>query len=272
MIIGASRAAQGLQPEVLNKYFPDHRFFNFAFTVIHSPYGPSYLKAIKKKLSPETNDGIFLISVNPFTISSKTTNPDDSIHFRELNGCIAKTTYLNFKPNFDYLLVNYNNFLKKFINRKNHDKRFLHQDGWLEITVNMDTDSVEERTQKKIKSYTGKEIPQFRFSRLRLKYLTKTIKFLKQHGKVYMIRLPMEERMFTLEEKYLPGFDSIIQSVANTCSVPYFDLTPKNKEYIYTDGNHLYKKSGSEVSRLIAEWIITIRENPAKTAPISVYK
>ena len=35
---------------------------------------------------------------------------------------------------------------------------------------------------------------------------------------------------------------------------------PNNSEYIYTDGNHLYKESGKIVTEKIAHWIKNIEE------------
>ena len=47
LILGTSRAAQGLLPEVLNSKLNRDDFFNYSFTLGHSPYGPTYLKSIK---------------------------------------------------------------------------------------------------------------------------------------------------------------------------------------------------------------------------------
>ena len=35
----------------------------------------------------------------------------------------------------------------------------------------------------------------------------------------------------------------------------YFDMTPLNNEFTYTDGNHLHKSSSKIVSEKIARWI-----------------
>ena len=56
MILGGSRAAQGLHPDILNARAGADRFegplYGFAFTIAHSPYGPAYLHAIVEKLDP----------------------------------------------------------------------------------------------------------------------------------------------------------------------------------------------------------------------------
>ena len=50
LILGTSRAAQGLQPHVFDSIC-NVNFYNYSFTIAHSPYGPTYLNSIKKKLN-----------------------------------------------------------------------------------------------------------------------------------------------------------------------------------------------------------------------------
>lgn len=50
LILGSSRAAQGINPNILEKNLPDRKFDNFALTVVDSPYVEIYLDAIKKKI------------------------------------------------------------------------------------------------------------------------------------------------------------------------------------------------------------------------------
>ena len=65
MIIGSSRALQGLNPDVLNQNLNRYDIYNFAFTNLHSPYGLQYYNAINNKLNNSKNDNIFIISVQP---------------------------------------------------------------------------------------------------------------------------------------------------------------------------------------------------------------
>jgi hypothetical protein len=36
---------------------------------VQSPYGQVYFKALKRKLDPETKDGIFILTVGPWNLS-----------------------------------------------------------------------------------------------------------------------------------------------------------------------------------------------------------
>ena len=89
---------------------------------------------------------------------------------------------------------------------------------------------------------------------IRLSYLIKTITFLQKHGKVYLIRLPIDYPILKMEDDLITDFDETIRSAIEK-SDGYLDLTNQYKNYQYTDGNHLYKKSGEIISKEVAEWI-----------------
>ena len=134
---------------------------------------------------------------------------------------------------------------------------FLHESGWLEVyNIAMDSSSVANRTYNKIKTYRDFSLPKAKFSSVRVKYLVKTIDYLNDYGKVYLIRLPIHKGMMELEEQLMPNFDSNIKEAIDI-SNGYFDMTIQNDSFEYTDGNHLYKTSGAKVSAEVANWIKT---------------
>ena len=118
----------------------------------------------------------------------------------------------------------------------------------------MDSISVDKRIQQKVKTYRTEYLPKTNFSQVRLDYLVQTIKYFKNYGKVYLVRIPVHSSMMSIENEMMPNFNSVIKE-AITLSDDYLDLTIYNDEYLYTDGNHLYKSSGKEVSENIANWI-----------------
>ena len=69
MILGTSRAAQGIRPDVLNQKLAQRfsEINNFSFTLLHSPFGEVYFDAVKTKLdsSPTGGSQLFLIAVDP---------------------------------------------------------------------------------------------------------------------------------------------------------------------------------------------------------------
>lgn len=258
LILGTSRAAQGLQPDVFDSILKKE-FFNYAFTVGHSPFGETYLNSIKKKLKVNSTEGIFIITVDPWSISSFSGTPEDPSSFRERKLALAKTSLVNIKPNILYFLNSYNEKYYKVI-RNSKSKLFLHNNGWLEVDVNLDSIDIPKNIEKKVITYREKHLPRTQFSANRYKYLKNTINFLKKHGKVYLVRLPIHTKMMQIEKELMPNFDNDINE-AIILSHGYLDLTKKNSEFIYTDGNHLHKSSGKIVSEIVANWIFEIQNN-----------
>ncbi|QQS30397.1 MAG: hypothetical protein IPM47_05465 [Sphingobacteriales bacterium] len=252
LIIGTSRAAQGLQPEIFNKIL-NANIYNYAFSVTHSPFGKVYYESILKKHNKEKN-GIFIITVDPWSISSWCKDPNDLNQFRENELCLNNTRYVNLYPNLEYLYKNLNGKYIDIILPPSKNM-FLHNNGWLEVSgIPMDSASVNQRILDKIATYRTEYLPKTKFSQVRLDYLLQTVKYLKNYGKVFLVRLPVHRDMLEIEDKIMPDFNNVIEK-AIALSDDYLDLTTKNDDFIYTDGNHLYKSSGKEVSELIANWI-----------------
>jgi len=252
MIIGSSRAAQGLQPDVFKEQL-GLDIFNYAFTVAQSPFGPTYLNSIKLKYDESSEKGVFIVAVDPWVISSRTENPNDSANFREVNLCLGNTKVVDMDPNPYYLLENYSGKYYELLLPKGRSM-FLHQDGWLEVTVPMDSAEMERKVQAKVKKYEKDNLPFYKFSTLRFDYLAKTIAFLKEHGDVYLVRLPVHPSMMELENRLMPDFNEKMQEVVPMAS-GYLDMTDLNDQCTYTDGNHLEKSSGKIVSEKVAIWI-----------------
>ena len=131
---------------------------------------------------------------------------------------------------------------------------FLHNDGWLEVNISMDSASIRKRLNNKIEDYRKNNLPNRRLSTVRLIYLKKTVEYLKLHGKVYIVRLPVSPEMFQIEQVLMPSFNEIIYPITKIAH-GYLDMTNENQLYKYVDGNHLWKESGKLVSEKIAKWI-----------------
>ena len=260
LIIGTSKAAQGLQPKIFNKILNRSDFNNFAFTVAHSPYGPVYLEAIKKKLDVTSEEGIFIITVDPYSLSSRSHDPNDINLFRENDKFLATVGRLDSKPNFQYLLKEYPYPYIYILTKKFDliDDDYLHEDGWQEVNISMNPKSIRERKTSKLNEYR-KLSGVYKFSETRLEYLEKTIEFLGKHGETYLVRLPVSKAFLHLENDVSKNFDKSIHNTSAKYNIPYLDLTKTGIDYEYTDGNHLYKSSGAKVSAEVAKWIYSIQ-------------
>jgi len=257
MIIGTSRAAQGLQPEVFQPILSED-IYNYAFTVSHSPFGEVYYNSIKRKHNKQTG-GLFIVTIDPWSISSSCMPVNAQNEFREKGKFVDKTTVVDLNPNIFYLLNSFSgNYLDVLIGKKSHV--FLHNDGWLEVKgIPMDSASMAQRRKKKLAAYRNNKLPNYNFSSTRLDYLIKTVTYLKQYGDVYLVRLPVHESMLSIENELMPRFDDKI-SKAIQLADGYLDMTPNNMNYIFTDGNHLHKSSGVHASKAIANWILRRKE------------
>ena len=265
LIIGTSRAAQGLQPSVFDQIIYNNQarhFYNYAFSLIDSPFGPAYLQSIQKKLDPDTRDGIFLIAVDPWSISATTADPNNEKHFIENKTFIGKTKFVNLNPNLPYLISSFNepyfNIIRKW---KGSPIHYLHKDGWLELNIPNDSMAFAKGTAAKLAFYRNNYLPVYKFSALRLQYLAKIINLFKKHGKIYLVRLPVQESMFALENELMPAFDDTIKQLAAKENIQFLNFRELKNEYQYVDGNHLYKTSGKKVSAIIAGWIAAAQES-----------
>lgn len=254
MILGVSKSAQGLRPEVFNKVLDRNDMFNYSFNAFISPYGKTYFESIKKKLKCETKDGIFILTLDVWSLGSQTNNPNDSSNFREIDLCL-NNNFVSLNPNVPYM-INY--YKGKYIDifRSSQRKIKLHNDGWLEVNVAMDSLSRAQRLDNSVEHYNKIYTPFWKYSSLRLNYLSKTIEYLKKHGKVYLIRLPVHNRLLELENKIISDLDDKINNLADFHNVDYLSFVDSSSNYIYTDGIHLGQESSVEISNKIAKWIL----------------
>ena len=205
LILGSSRSAQGLNPEIINKQIGSN-LYNYSFTINNSPYGPYYFNSIKKKLSKKNNDGIFILTVDPWSISTKKIHFDNTELFDEKNMFIGKLNIVNMNPNIYYLFNHYKtkNFKDLFFLDTNNQEFFLHKKtGWLEVNVLMDSSSLSKRFQRKNDIYKN-HMNKYEFSENRYKFLKKTINYLSDYGKIYLVRLPIHNSMMEIENNNLP--------------------------------------------------------------------
>jgi len=250
LILGTSKAAQGLQPNVL-KDSHGKDFFNYAFALNSSPYGKAYFQSIQNKINIKNTNQNFILSVDPWSLSSTTDLPNDSLNFRENKSYIGKINDPNQSINYHYLFNYFDESYYKLL--KKNSVAFLDDNGWLSVNLPDDSLSVTRRRKFTISGYKDK-VTNYHFSPIRYQYFLKTIGFLKKFGKVFLVRLPVHSTLMDLENQIMPNFNQDIHS-ATELSAGYLDLSNKNANFQYTDGVHLTKISGKEVSRQIGEWM-----------------
>jgi len=270
LIIGTSRSAQGIHPDMLDSVLnlkDNNSIYNYSFSINNSSYGKEYYNAIENKINESVTNGLFIITIDPWAISSDSTLHDNEI---DINSILYSKKYYNSYPNYEYLIKNYkkgwgNILLKRiesnilFRNQNSLNKikgsfTFLRKDGLLEVYTSMDSAYVKQNTQNKVHSYNI-SMSRNKFSKFRFLYLKKTIQLLKKHGEVYLVRMPVHTSLLTIENSFYPLFDKKMINLANSTHVAYLNFVNSSTQYSYTDGNHLYIEDAKIYSIKLAERI-----------------
>ena len=252
LVLGTSRAAQGIQPAVLAARLGgqfEGPLLNYAFTLTHSPYGPAYLASIRRKLRPGVKNGLFIVAVDPWSLSL--TGPEGK--FPEDNSFIGQLHQVSQNPNLPYL-ARYQTkpFYRLLLDYATATER-LHPDGWLEVRIGTDSAQVRTRTARKLHDYRLLAASQH-LSAGRLAALRQTIEFLKQHGRVVLVRLPVGPSLLQMELQYQPGFEVLMRQMAADYALPYLDYSAQ--PYATTDGNHLQRAASAAFSQQLAADLI----------------
>lgn len=257
LILGSSRAAQGLEPSIINEKLglKKAKIFNYAFTAGRSPWGKPYFNAIKKKLKHNANiPSVFILEYNPWAMLSDSlkigTFPESkAIPFKIHNPYTA----LNIQYFFgSYEDVNLRLLIKKFIGDKD---KYVNIDGRYVIEMNFDSIQIEKRVNIKMRQYRQNNRV---FDQERFLWFQKTIDYLKKYGNVYVVRFPVAEEMYHLEKKF--SHNAFVSNYLDENDIPYFDFTFLNNKYITNDGNHLNYQFVPRFTESVADSILKNRE------------
>ena len=262
LILGTSRAAQGIKPSVINEIIctDKNKIINHSFAVGPSSIGPNYYREITQKLKKNTTNGIFIISVDPWSIATTTENiDDDSLKFFEVETelFVGNLTSSSVNPNFDYLYKYWNNRFSPFGNGfkeliNYEGLLYLHKDGWLEVNLNMDSIPLNNRIRKSTNEYREKGVY---LSETRFYYLEKIINYLDSKGEIFFIRLPVSPGMAELEHERFPEFDEIMNGISKKHQRPYFNFISESGNYQTIDTHHLHQKESERITYRICDSI-----------------
>ena len=267
MILRISKAGQTIIPSVLNEILKglyDEPTYNFSFSLYASPYGDLYNKAIKRKLKSNAGSSLFIVTVDPWSISGPLGTPNDPSTFEENSLYLRDAWLVDVNPNLFYLYKHYvKSFYEILIQRLKPGKTKIHLDGWWETEDFVDKNIVSARTNHLVRSYTEySEMHQF--SSLRLKSLQDLLAYLKERGDVLVVRLPLHPVIFKIENDAIPDFNKIVSQLCDKTGVIYQDLNFLASELFFEDGLHLDKESSRKLSVYIAE-LVNEKFNPSNS-------
>lgn len=118
---------------------------------------------------------------------------------------------------------------------------YLNNDGWLELNITFNSEKeYQKNVEEKLSSYRS-YAKEYGVSQNRISRLSEMIGFLKDHGKVILVRLPQSTAMHQIEERYSPEFNGLMQQIATSNGVKFIDFSDSGDAFNYLDGNHLQK-------------------------------
>ena len=258
LILGDSRSLQGIQPKIIDDYFKGSNLelpmFNYSFTLKQIAYGEPYFESIKRKIDTTTKKGLFIITVHPFTLSSRNKNNEEEEEgvFFETNMPPHNMEYVNNNPNYEYLLRNFDYFHFRGIFRKSSK---THKDGWLEETnLTNDTLILKRWKYNQIELYAGFS-EKWKKSKTRINYLDSLVTFLNNYGKVVLVRLPIDGEILNIENEYWPDFNFDMQDLSELNNISYINFNTVENKFRTYDGIHIDKFSGVEFTNTLCDSI-----------------
>lgn len=263
LIIGLSRAHDGIVPSVLakelgEKVIYDAPLVNYAFEKAQSPFGDIYLNAIRGKINPSTTNGLFVISITPGSFLASEAMSDDYLISKDKKMMIGKINDFTSQPNYDYLMNCYAQSLYNvlFLEKNKDLNRIVHKDGWNEFKLSSKTYDVTSTDLLKWKNETIMGYTQItekeKISNYRIQSFVKTIRYLKDKGNVFIVRMPVSSEVWSIENNYWGNFDHQFDSISKLYKIPYFNYSQNANAYQTYDGSHLVSESAIEFTKILA--------------------
>jgi hypothetical protein len=260
LILGNSKAAQGIVPSVLDsKLFPEFgaKIYNYSFTVYNSPFGPVYLESLAKKLDEKSKRGYFVITVDPWSIASDIKDPDNLEKFEENNGFLASINDVNSTPNIFYLLGWFENpFYEIILMKLKNDFSKLHPDGWFEVRGGRKIERVVLKRREFMVDFYSDYLNKYSYSEKRFENLQKTIAYLKEKGPVFLVRMPLHQDILSIDDKLDPEFNRKMENLSKAYGIPYFDFNDFQNDWQFKDGLHMTVESAKDFSLELSDKIL----------------
>lgn len=259
LIIGLSRADQGIDPGTIEQHIPggdlNGPLVNFASNQFY--FGETYFNAIKKKLNTSGGNRIFIITVSPGSFTAPKGFGTKGITVMDSKMGIGKTKDFTSNPNYSYIMNCYGSGLyTALLENRKWENLTPHDNGWNEISLESEVSPIGKALmadwKKQNLAYYKRRLPKKEIKPYRKEWFVKTIEFLQSQGRVYLVRMPVDDEILDFENQSWAEFNTYIQSIARDKNIPYFDYTSGPKKFATYDGSHLYSKTAKEFSSLLA--------------------
>ncbi|WP_020539507.1 hypothetical protein [Lewinella cohaerens] len=259
LVLGGSRALKGVFPHVISKELQlEGEMLNFAFTGVLSPYGDKYFSAIKRKLKPATENGIFILSVSPGSIMDFS----DAIDARENNFRFYKLWGMNQHPNIEYVLRHPRSgsaLLVEWLSEEREAKNNVNRVFQNGANGTYLPEDFKPKSRAVVMHYDMEKSP------VREASLAALIRFLSERGHVFLVRVPVSHQIREEENLIYPFFDEAMSRLCHQKKdIWYFDYTDSIQQntYRFSDGyHHLEGNSSDKFSRALAKDIKKALQN-----------
>lgn len=266
MIIGDSRAMQGVRPSILNKILETNTnnsyslpVLNYAFTINQAFVGPLYRKSILKKLDKTTSSGVFLISITPMMLSSDIDNDNTKDEFTEKDAPPHNMLFVNNNPNYEHFFRNIKYFNIKNIIKKEY---MTHKDGWLEMkNISTNKNALKNIKYSELEGYADMMANLRKKSLYRLKSLDTLVGSLKKYGDVFLFRMPLDKEFRDLENNYQPNFNFQMDSISKKNNIHYINFGLTDSVCKTFDGHHLDIESSKIFSKRLSDSILKYKRH-----------
>jgi hypothetical protein len=259
LILGLSRADQGIVPAILQEELKSE---NYAETYVNfasnqSFYGEVYLNAVKEKLDQSVANGLFVLSVTPGCFTAPKSAGEKEIVRMDEYTIMGKADNFTSNPNYNYIVNCYGeplyNALHNFTVWENLKS---HQDGWNEVSMTSQQMKIEEKDIDIWKSqnltFYNRKVRTETFKAHRENSFEETIRFLKKHGVVFLVRLPADPDIIALENENWANFDQQMERIARDHNISYLNYSMGFEGFRTYDGSHMPSESARMFTRLLA--------------------
>ena len=258
LILGLSRANEGISPFIIEEELKDYNFFNkplINFALNEAHFGEIYYEAIKKKI--ETRNGIFILSISPGNFTAPLGLDDRKVLEYDERLTLGKINNFTASPNYNYIINTYGASLYNgFHSLDQWNHRVSHLNGWNEIRLESHIDTITNKDIEYWKSLTFKfynqKIKTEQLSTYRYNYFIKTIAYLKTKGKVFLTRMPSDKAILKFEDNHWANFDFEMDSIAKSYHIPYFNYSQQSNNYKTYDGSHMESESAKKFSKKLS--------------------
>jgi hypothetical protein len=87
----------------------------------------------------------------------------------------------------------------------------------------------------------------------RMAALGRTLDFLGAHGRVWVIRMPIDPEVLVLEGRYWPDFNEVMGEMAASHGARFLDYSREGDAFETYDGSHLLSESARAFTRRLCE-------------------